>query len=90
MEVTAGREAPSMLFLTSNVEDYLSDSLFHGLRRVLGEAVTDFPKKEILYRTYPHVARLYGRGLTLYGLLEDLALDRLLAMGRAWARIGAG
>jgi hypothetical protein len=61
MEVTAGRETPSM-----------------------------FPKKEIRYRTYPHVARLYGRGFALYGLLEDLALDRLLAMGRARARIGAG
>jgi hypothetical protein len=83
MEVTAGRETPSVLFLTSNIEDYLSDSLFHGLRTVLGEAVLDFPKKEILYRTYPHVARLYGRGFTLYGLLEDPALDRQLSMDRA-------
>jgi hypothetical protein len=83
MEVTAGRDTPSVLFLTSNIEDYLSDSLFHGLRTVLGEAVLDFPKKEILYRTYPHVARLYGHGFTLYGLLEDPALDRHLAMDRA-------
>jgi hypothetical protein len=74
---------PSVLFLTSNTEDYLSNSLFHGLRTLLGERVVDFPKSEILYRTYPDLDRIYGRGFTLYGLLEDLPIDRTLVVDRA-------
>jgi hypothetical protein len=74
---------PNVLFLTSNTEDYLSNSLFHGLRTLLGERVVDFPKSEISYRTYPHLDRIYGRGFTLYGLLEDLPLDRTLVLDRA-------
>jgi hypothetical protein len=73
----------SVLFLTSNTEDYLSNSLFHGLRTLLGERVVDFPKSEISYRTYPQLDRIYGRGFTLYGLLEDLAIDRTLVLDRA-------
>ena len=37
------RDSPSVLFLTVNIEDYLPDSLFHGLRTVLGASVLDFP-----------------------------------------------
>ena len=74
---------PSVLFLTSNTEDYLSNSLFHGLRTLLGDRVVDFPKSEISYRTYPHLDRIYGRGFTLYGLLEDLPIDRTLVLDRA-------
>jgi hypothetical protein len=74
---------PSVLFLTSNTEDYLSNSLFHGLRTVLGERVVDYPKSEISYRTYPHLDRIYGRGFTLYGLLEDIPIDRTLVVDRA-------
>lgn len=76
-------ESPSVLFLTSNTEDYLSNSLFHGLRSLLGEQVVDFPKSEISYRTYPHLDRIYGRGFTLYGLLEDIPIDRTLVLDRA-------
>lgn len=74
---------PSVLFLTGNTDDYLSDSLFHGLRTLLGSRVVDFPKRDISYRSYPHVEQLYGRGFTLYGLLEDEPVDRRLAMDRA-------
>lgn len=74
---------PSVLFLTGNTDDYLSDSLFHGLRTLLGARVVDFPKRDISYRSYPHVDRLYGRGFTLYGLLEDEPVDRRLVMDRA-------
>jgi hypothetical protein len=74
---------PSVLFLTSNTEDYLSNSLFHGLRLLLGDRVVDYPKSEISYRTYPHLDRIYGRGFTLYGLLEDLPIDRTLVLDRA-------
>jgi hypothetical protein len=74
---------PSVLFLTGNTDDYLSDSLFHGLRTLLGPSVVDFPKRDISYRSYPHVEQLYGRGFTLYGLLEEEDVDRRLVMDRA-------
>lgn len=77
------RNTPSVLFLTGNTDDYLSDGLFHGLRTLLGSRVVDFPKRDISYRSYPHVDRLYGRGFTLYGLLEDEPVDRRLVMDRA-------
>jgi hypothetical protein len=70
--------APRILFLTPNVEDYLADSLFHGLRTLLGDRVVDYPKSEIAYTNYgeERVTALYGRGFTLYGLLEDLPIER--------------
>jgi glycosyl transferase family 1 len=74
---------PTVLFLTSNTEDYLSNSLFHGLRTLLGERVVDFPKSEISYASYPHLDRIYGRGFTLYGLLDDIPIDRTLVIDRA-------
>ena len=74
---------PTALFVTSNNEDYLSDSLFHGLRTILGEQVVDYPKSEISYSNYPHLDRIYGRGFTLYGLLDDLPIDRTLVVERA-------
>jgi hypothetical protein len=80
---TDDKSPRSVLFLTGNTEDYLSDSLFHGLRTLLGARVVDFPKRDISYRSYPHVERLYGRGFTLYGLLDDVPVDRRLVMDRA-------
>jgi hypothetical protein len=77
------RDSPRVLFLTGNTDDYLSDSLFHGLRSVLGSRVVDFPKRDISYRSYPDVDRLYGHGFTLYGLLKDEPIDRRLPMDRA-------
>jgi hypothetical protein len=76
---------PRVLFLTSTHEDYLADSLLHGLRTLLGPDVVDFPKAEFLYDSYPVTRRgdLYGRGFTLYGLLADEPLDRDRALERA-------
>jgi hypothetical protein len=82
MEVATGHDTPSVLFFTSNIEDYLSDSLFHVPRTILGNSVLNFPKKDTSYRSYPHLQSLCGHGLTLYGLLDDLPLDRRLAMER--------
>jgi hypothetical protein len=67
-----------VLFFTDSDADYLSDSLFHGLRSILGNEVIDFPKVDRMYKTYPPKDRssLYGRGFTLYGLLEDIPVDR--------------
>jgi len=69
---------PRIAFLNPNHEDYLGDSLFHGLRSLLGEDVVELPKLDYAYDSYPPEAhrRLYGHGFTLYGLLPDITVDR--------------
>lgn len=68
-----------------NCEDYLADGLLHGLRTELGANALDFPKADFLYTTYPEEQRLslYGRGFGLYGLLDDIPLDRNRVFARA-------
>ena len=78
-----------ILFLTESREDYLADSLLHGLVS-LGHEVTDYPRKCILYRgfnPYPaspsdvgHAVR--GGGFTLYGNLDDRIVDRSFIIQR--------
>ena len=67
-----------ILFLTTLAEDYLSDSVFHGLRCLFGSCVVDYPKAERMYGPLSDdtKSRLYGRGFTLYGLLDSIAIDR--------------
>ena len=66
-----------ILFLTSPLEDYLSDGLFHGLRTLLGSRVVDYPKAERMYRApREKIEQLRGHGCTLYGLLEDIEVNR--------------
>jgi len=69
---------PRILLLRSTYEDYLADSLLHGLRTVLGSNAVDFPKAEFLYSNYPESFRqsLYGRGFTLYLDLVDIPVQR--------------
>src|SRR3954453_3745831 len=76
---------PRVLFITSNTEDYLSDSLLHGLRTVLGDDVVDVPKRERLYNTFPEdqLQRIYGRGFGWYGLLDDIPIRRDSEIKRA-------
>jgi hypothetical protein len=76
---------PRVLFLRPPTEDYLADGLLHGLRTVLGDAVLDHPKHDALYRSYPVERRsgLYGHGFSLYGLLEDIDVDRERPVERA-------
>jgi hypothetical protein len=78
---------PRILFLSDPVEDYVADSLFHGLRTLLGPAAVDFPKRNFLYASFPHgrLGDLYGRGFGVYGLLEDVETDRRDALERAEA-----
>jgi hypothetical protein len=76
----------ALLFLQANSEDYLADSLLHGLRLVLGDAVVDVPRRDALYDDYPAERRgaLYGRGFTLYArLAEPPGIDRSDWLGRA-------
>lgn len=67
----------NILFLTVNHEDYLSDSLFHGLRKIYGCNVVDFPKKSSMYKTVniPN-NKIYGNGFSLYKTLDNIEVDR--------------
>ena len=72
----------SVLFLHSNAEDYLADSLLHGLRSVLGADVVDVPRRDSLYAVEDQ-SRVYGRGFTLYGTLPEIDVWRGWAIDRA-------
>ena len=79
---------PRIAFINPGREDYLGDSLFHGLRTVLGTNAVDYPKLDYAYDSYPSELheRLYGHGFSLYGLLPDPQIDR----NRMLDRIVAG
>ena len=74
------------MFLTESREDYLADSLLHGLIS-LGLEVVDYPRKQVLYAGYqvcsgaPELG-VRGHGFTLYGLLEDRPVDRSFVIQR--------
>lgn len=76
---------PRVLFITGDAEDYLDDGVFHGLRTLLGAQAVDYPKAEYLYSTFSPRAfeAMWGRGFTLYGLLEDIEVVRHHALWRA-------
>ena len=56
--------------------DYMSDAIFHGIRNILNENLIDAKKINFMYKDYPNLKNLYGRGFTLYGKLEDVKVDR--------------
>jgi hypothetical protein len=66
-----------ILYLSSGRPDYQSDMLFHGLRTLYGADVTDFPRADHMYQSYPDRSNLYGSGFTIFGLLPgDSGVDR--------------
>ena len=75
-----------ILFLTESREDYLADSLLHGLVS-LGLEVIDYPRKQVLYEgkemcsVVPPLG-VRGHGFTLYGLLSDRSVDRTFVIQR--------
>lgn len=64
-----------ILFFTTEREDYLQDSILHGLRNLFGSDVIDYPQKKILYKPFKRIDT-YGRGFTLYNLLDNIEVDR--------------
>lgn len=79
----------NVLFITSSYNDYLGDSLLHGLRSLLGNSVVDYPKCEPLYKDFSSKNaslkdenNLYGLGFTLYELLDDIPIDRFNICGK--------
>ena len=73
-----------VLYLTAPACDYLADSVLHGLRTVLGPDVVDFPRCDVLYKSSRDMlaANVHGRGFTLYGLLDDISVDRYDVVGK--------
>jgi hypothetical protein len=83
---------PRILFLTGPTEDYLADSLLHGLRTLLGANVVDFPRCRFLDASLPSSVqhRMHGRGFTLYGTLPEEqgdAVDRTNVWDKVRARV---
>jgi hypothetical protein len=78
-----------ILFLSDDREDYLADSLLHGLISLGSHQIIDYPKKELLYKKSfktDQSNEVYGRGFTLYGLLPERTVDRTLI----WKRLESG
>ena len=65
-----------IIFFTDKNEDYLSDSMLHGLRQLYGSSVVDFPKKDCMYKSYSMDKKVYGNGFTLYRTMDDIDVDR--------------
>jgi hypothetical protein len=79
----------NILFLSDDREDYLADSLLHGMISLGCHHVVDYPRKELLYAgsfAAEQRSQLYGHGFTLYGLLPERQVDRTLI----WKRLEAG
>jgi hypothetical protein len=96
--------APRVLLVTTDSTDYMSDTLVHGLRLILGDRFVETPRRDPLYSDYPEEWRAlqYGRGFTLYsGSLDPIPIDRsstrehlamgnfdLLVIGDIWRAYG--
>lgn len=65
-----------ILFLSNGWgQDYLRDSVAHGMRSLLGPDFIDVHKLDCLYQGADR-SQMYGKGFTLYGLLPDIPIDR--------------
>jgi hypothetical protein len=62
--------------------EYLTDSLFHGLRSILGSGFVDYHKRDYMYRGHRAKAiaagfKEYGKGFSYaYALPDDQNIDR--------------
>lgn len=77
-------DRPRVLYLGSPRDDYLADTLLVGLRRILGEDLVDVPVQDSLYRERaPPPEEIYGHGFTVWGLLDEVDVDRSNVRERA-------
>lgn len=72
---------PEFLTNIETMADFLADSMFHGLRSLLGDSVVDYPylwhhMSEEREERPARFRELYGRGFTLFGLLPHSEIDR--------------
>lgn len=65
-----------------NGQDYLCDTIFHGLCQLDDIEVTDAPRMWYMYKNEftpigdKDLSNLYGRGFTAWGLMDDNNVDR--------------
>jgi len=83
---------PRILYIAPDgFPDYQCDALLHGLKSLLGDRVVDAFPAWYLYkptaRNAGEFGKLYGKGFTLYGLLDfDATIDRSDIVGKIRAR----
>ena len=67
-----------ILYIAPSSDDFLSNSVFHGLRSLFGEDVIDVEPQLLLYKSASpeSVKRMHGRGHTLSRTLDDIEIDR--------------
>ena len=75
-----------VLFISkADLPDFQSDMVFHGLRSLLGADCIDANHMWYMYSDtmeaywntrVPNNGKSYGNGFTLYGLLENIDIDR--------------
>ena len=76
------RSSPKVLFIAIDHQDYQAESLFHGLRTVLGPNAVDFPERHWLLkrktREEEHAMRpsLHGKGFSYAFTLDDIPTRR--------------
>lgn len=67
----------NILFVSSAAGvDYLCDTIFHGLRSLFGTAVVDDNRLWYLYAGAKDTDKLYGRGFTVCGNIDEGHVDR--------------
>ena len=64
-----------ILYLGHPSCDYEQDMLFHGLRELFGPDVVDANRLWYMFKG-ASTKELYGKGMTLFGLIEEGAVDR--------------
>lgn len=50
--------------------DYSVDQAYHGLKTLLGDDLEEDWQNPVWYKDYPNLDELYGRGFTIYGLID--------------------
>lgn len=74
------KSQPKILFLAGPIyPDYQRCLLLNGFKNSY-QHVLDYPKIPHLYNTYPNPKTLYGKGFSYAGKLEDIPLDRDIAI----------
>lgn len=59
-----------VLLITSDLEDYLQDSVIHGFKELLGQDAWEYPLKPMLYDDFTDKSSIRGNGFSLYGTLD--------------------
>lgn len=59
-----------ILFIKQKGEDYLGDSIYHGLKSLYGKNVICNENLDYMYSDYPNKSELYGKGFTLFCNLD--------------------